>query len=398
MQVKNDIKNNNLSSRRKNIGPRIIISGGGTGGHIFPAIAIANALKKLNPAAEILFVGANGRMEMEKVPAAGYKIIGLDIQGIQRKSIWKNLLFPVKLIKSITKALKIIKEFKPNAAVGVGGYASGPLLYAASLKNVPYLIQEQNSYAGITNKRLAKKAQKIAVAFDGMERFFPADKIIKTGNPIRKDAVNITGKKSEAYDFFKLLPSKKTILVTGGSLGARTLNNSVMAGMDNIISHDVQLIWQTGKFYYKGIIDKLGENHHPNICITAFLNRMDLAYAAADLIISRAGAGTIAELCIVKKPVLLVPSPNVAEDHQTKNALALVKEKAAVFIPDKDAVEKLIEESLELLKNDKKQKELIENIGKMAMPEADELIADEVMKIAGFNTSPLEIKTKTTWS
>jgi UDP-N-acetylglucosamine--N-acetylmuramyl-(pentapeptide) pyrophosphoryl-undecaprenol N-acetylglucosamine transferase len=397
-QVKNGVEKQELSPRGAGAVPRIIISGGGTGGHIFPAIAIANALKNFNPATEILFVGATGRMEMEKVPAAGYKIIGLDIQGIQRKSIWKNVLFPVKLIKSIAKALKIIKEFKPDAAVGVGGYASGPLLYAASLKKVPYLIQEQNSYAGITNKRLAKKAQKIAVAFDGMNKFFPADKIIKTGNPIRKEAVNIAGKKSEAYDFLKLSPSKKTILVTGGSLGARTLNNSVMAGLDKIIAHDVQLIWQTGKFYYKGIIEKLGKNHHPNVCITAFLNRMDLAYAAADLIISRAGAGTIAELCIVKKPVLLVPSPNVAEDHQTKNAVALANETAAVFIPDKDAVEKLIGEALELLNNDKKQKELTENIGKMAMPNADEVIADEVMKIAGFNTSPLEIKNKTTWS
>src|ERR1700712_5781180 len=301
---------------------RIIISGGGTGGHVFPAIAIANALKKLDPATEILFVGANGRMEMEKVPAAGYKIIGLNIQGIQRKSVWKNLMFPVKLANSVRKALKIIKDFKPDAAVGVGGYASGPLLYAASMKNIPYLIQEQNSYAGITNKWLAKGAKKICVAFDGMEKFFPADKIIKTGNPIRKDAVNIAGKHMQALELFKLSAFKKTILITGGSLGARTLNNSILAGLDKLIAADVQIIWQTGKFYYKAIIEKLGEEHHPDIKIREFLTRMDLAYAAADIIISRAGAGTIAELCMVKKPVILVPSPNVAEGQQKKNQMA----------------------------------------------------------------------------
>src|SRR5476651_981453 len=234
-------------------GLRVIISGGGTGGHIFPAIAIANALKKLDSAIEILFVGATGRMEMEKVPAAGYKIIGLDIQGIQRKSVWKNLLFTIKLFNSVSKSLKIIKDFKPDAAVGVGGYASGPLLYAASLKGVPYLIQEQNSYAGITNKWLAKKAEKICVAFDDMQQFFPADKIIKTGNPIRKDSVIIAGKHMQALELFKLSTHKKTILVTGGSLGARTLNNSILAGIDKLITADVQLIWQTGKFYYKTI-------------------------------------------------------------------------------------------------------------------------------------------------
>src|ERR1700712_3348583 len=244
---------------------KIIISGGGTGGHIFPAIAIANALKKIDAATEILFVGANGRMEMEKVPAAGYKIIGLDIQGIQRKSILKNLMFPIKLAMSVRKALQIVKEFKPNAVVGVGGYASGPLLYAASMKNIPYLIQEQNSYAGITNKWLGKKAEKICVAFDGMEKFFPADKIIKTGNPIRKESVDIAGKQMQSLELYKLSAFKKTIMVTGGSLGARTLNNSVLAALDKIIAADVQLIWQTGKFYYKGIIEQLGENHHPNL-------------------------------------------------------------------------------------------------------------------------------------
>jgi UDP-N-acetylglucosamine--N-acetylmuramyl-(pentapeptide) pyrophosphoryl-undecaprenol N-acetylglucosamine transferase len=361
---------------------RVIISGGGTGGHIFPAIAIANALKALDPSTEILFVGANGRMEMEKVPAAGYKIIGLDIQGIQRKSIWKNVMFPIKLIRSVQKALRIIREFKPDVAVGVGGYASGPLLYAASVKRIPYLIQEQNSYAGITNKWLGKKAQKICVAFDGMEKFFPFDKIIKTGNPIRRDSVNIAGKQMQALELFKLSAFKKTILVTGGSLGARTLNNSIMAGLDKLIAADVQVIWQTGKVYYKGIIEKLGEDFHPNIQVKEFLNRMDLAYAAADIIISRAGAGTIAELCVIKKPVILVPSPNVAEDHQTKNALALVHEQAAVFVADRDAEANLVDKALELLGDKDLQKKLSTNISKMALPDADETIAKEVFEIS----------------
>lgn len=362
-------------------GPRIIISGGGTGGHIFPAIAIANALKTLDPATQLLFVGAKGRMEMEEVPAAGYKIIGLDIRGIQRRSIWKNVMFPVKLLLSVRESVKIIKDFKPDAAVGVGGYASGPLLYAASIKGVPYLIQEQNSYAGVTNKWLGKKAQKICVAFDGMEKFFPFSRIIKTGNPIRKDSVNIAGKHMQALELFNLSAFKKTILITGGSLGARTLNNSVLAGLDKIIAADVQIIWQTGKVYYKGIIEKLGENYHPDVRIMEFLNRMDLAYAAADIIISRAGAGTIAELCVIKKPVILVPSPNVAEDHQTKNALALVQENAAAFVADRDAEAKLIDKALELLGDKETQKKLSDNIGKMAMPDADEVIAREVMKL-----------------
>ncbi|ASU35901.1 undecaprenyldiphospho-muramoylpentapeptide beta-N-acetylglucosaminyltransferase [Mucilaginibacter xinganensis] len=362
-------------------GKKIIISGGGTGGHIFPAIAIANALKSLDPKTEILFVGASGRMEMEKVPAAGYKIIGLEIQGIQRKSILKNLMFPVKLLLSVRKSLEIIKEFKPDAVVGVGGYASGPLLYAASLKGIPYLIQEQNSYAGITNKWLGKKARKICVAFDGMEKFFPFDRIIKTGNPIRKESVNIAGKQMQALELFKLSAFKKTILITGGSLGARTLNNSIMAGLDKLIAADVQVIWQTGKFYYKGIIEKLGEDYNPNVRIMEFLNRMDLAYAAADVIISRAGAGTIAELYMVKKPVILVPSPNVAEDHQTKNALALVEAHAAFFIADRDAEVNLVDKTIALLNDKELQRKMSDNIGKMAMPNADDVIAKEVFKM-----------------
>lgn len=363
------------------VGARIIISGGGTGGHIFPAVAIANALKKINPAIEILFVGANGRMEMEKVPAAGYKIIGLDIQGIQRKAVWKNVMFPVKLITSISKAASIIKNFKPDAAVGVGGYASGPLLYAASLKGVPTLIQEQNSYAGVTNKWLSKKAKKICVAFDGMDKFFPAEKIIKTGNPVRRQSVETAGKKQEALTEFRLSAKKKTMLVTGGSLGARTLNHSLLADLDKLIAADVQLIWQTGKFYYKGIIEKLGENYHPNICITEFLNRMDLAYAAADIIISRAGAGTIAELCIVGKPVVLVPSPNVAEDHQTKNTMALVQTDAALFVADRDAETTLIPQALQLLQDNVRQQTLSANINKLALPNADEVIAQHVLSL-----------------
>jgi UDP-N-acetylglucosamine--N-acetylmuramyl-(pentapeptide) pyrophosphoryl-undecaprenol N-acetylglucosamine transferase len=362
---------------------RIIISGGGTGGHIFPAVAIANALKKLNPATEILFVGALGRMEMEKVPAAGYKIIGLDIQGIQRKSIWKNVMFPIKLLRSVRKAVKIIKDFKPDAAVGVGGYASGPLLYAASLLGIPTLIQEQNSYAGITNKWLGGKAKKICVAYDNMGQFFPADRLVKTGNPVRQQSADIAGKREQALKELNLSPAKKTILVTGGSLGARTLNSSIIAGLDKLVAADVQLVWQTGKVYYQGIIEKLGEDFHPNIRILEFVNRMDLAYAAADVIISRAGAGTIAELCIVGKPVLLVPSPNVAEDHQTKNALALLQENAAIFVADRDAEEKLVNKALELLKDKEKQKTLHTNISKLALPNADKDIAAEVIKMIG---------------
>lgn len=361
---------------------RVIISGGGTGGHIFPAVAIANALKRLDPKTEILFVGANGRMEMEKVPAAGYKIIGLDIQGIQRKEIWKNLLLPYKIIKSVVKARSIIKDFKPDVAVGVGGFASGPLLYAASQMKVPYLIQEQNSYAGITNKYLGGKAEKICVAFDKMGQFFPAEKILLTGNPIRKEAVNIENRRFEAAAKLSLDPHKKTILVTGGSLGAGTLNKSMLAGLKKLVAADVQLIWQTGKYYYKSIIEDLAGFKHENIKVMEFLYSMDLAYAASDLIISRAGAGTIAELYVIKKPVILVPSPNVAEDHQTKNAMALVQNGAAILVTDAEAESSLVDSALALLRNEKKCQDLSKNIGKMALPNADEIIAKEVFKIA----------------
>lgn len=364
-----------------NNSPKIIISGGGTGGHIFPAVAIANALKRLVPSCEILFVGANGRMEMEKVPAAGYKIVGLNISGMQRGSIMKNLALPFKMIGSVRRALEIIKDFKPDAVVGVGGYASGPLLYAASLKGIPSLIQEQNSYAGITNKWLGKKASKICVAFDDMDQFFPADKILKTGNPVRKDVVDIKGKHHAGAELLKLDPLKKTIMVTGGSLGAGTLNKAIEKHLPEILAQDIQVIWQTGKFYYKGIIERLGLEYHPNVRILEFLNKMDLAYAAADVIISRAGAGTIAELCLIKKPVILVPSPNVAEDHQTKNAMALVKNGAALLINDRSAEDTLIKTALELLNDESQRTKLSECIGKMALPAADEIIAAEVLKL-----------------
>lgn len=363
-------------------GKRIIISGGGTGGHIFPAIAIANALKKLDPSTEILFVGAEGRMEMERVPAAGYKIIGLNIRGIQRGSVLKNLMLPFKLIGSIMKSIRIIKEFKPDAVVGVGGYASGPLLYAASIKKVPYLIQEQNSYAGVTNKRLGKRARKICVAFDDMEQFFPKDRIVKTGNPVRRESVDIAGKREQALAEFKLSPSKKTILVVGGSLGARTLNDTMMNDLDRIAAADVQLIWQTGKHYYKDIKRLMGDDINPNVRMVEFFDRMDLAYAAADIIISRAGAGTIAELCIVGKPVILVPSPNVAEDHQTKNAKNLVQDNAAEYIADRKASRKLTTAALELLNDEKRRKMLSEGIKKLALPDADNVIAQQVFEIA----------------
>jgi UDP-N-acetylglucosamine--N-acetylmuramyl-(pentapeptide) pyrophosphoryl-undecaprenol N-acetylglucosamine transferase len=361
---------------------RVIISGGGTGGHIFPAIAIANALKKIDPDTEILFVGANGRMEMEKVPAAGYKIIGLDIQGFQRNSLLKNVLLPFKLLSSVLKAREIIKDFKPDVAIGVGGYASGPLLYAASQMKVPYLIQEQNSFAGITNKWLGKNASVICVAFEGMDKFFPKEKILVTGNPIRKEAVDIENKRFSAAELLSLSPHKKTILLTGGSLGSGTLNKSVLAGLDKIIAADVQLIWQTGKYYFKSVTEQLEGKEHENIKVLEFLHRMDLAYAACDLVISRAGAGTIAELCAVKKPVILVPSPNVAEDHQTKNALALVEKGAAILVGDDVAEFELLDIALLLIDNDNKCKELADNIGKMELPDADKIIAEEVLKLA----------------
>jgi len=362
---------------------KIIISGGGTGGHIFPAVAIANALKKIDENIEILFVGALGRMEMEKVPAEGYQIVGLPIQGFQRNNLSKNLFLPFKIIESVTKSLKIIKDFKPDVVVGVGGYASGPLLYAASLKGIPYIIQEQNSYAGITNKYLGKRAKKICVAFDNMSAFFPANSIIKTGNPVRKSAIAIEGKKEEAAQFFELDLNKKTVLVVGGSLGSGTLNNSMIAGLKEFEKNDIQLIWQTGKYYYKNIIESYGNQPKSNgIRVFEFLNRMDLAFAMADVIISRAGAGTIAELCLVKKPAILVPSPNVAEDHQTKNANALVNVNAAILITDEHAEAELVDQTIKLLKDKEQMEMLSTQIAKLGIANSDEQIALEVLKLA----------------
>lgn len=361
---------------------KVIISGGGTGGHIFPAVAIANALKRIAPETEILFVGAKGRMEMEKVPASGYRIVGLDIQGFQRKSILKNVMLPYKMIKSVLNARSIIKAFKPDVAIGVGGYASGPLLLAASQMNIPYLIQEQNSYAGITNKWLGKNAQRICVAFTGMEQFFPASKIMLTGNPIRKEVADIENKRFASAEMLSLSPHKHTILVTGGSLGAGTLNNSFLAGIKKIVDADVQLIWQTGKYYYQFVQEKLAGMENENIKVMEFLHKMELAYASADVIVSRAGAGTIAELCVIGKPVILVPSPNVTEDHQTQNALALVKHGAAIMIADASAETDLVDAALNLVGNPGKCRLLSDNIKKLALPDADNVIAKEVFKIA----------------
>ncbi|GHT76894.1 UDP-N-acetylglucosamine--N-acetylmuramyl-(pentapeptide) pyrophosphoryl-undecaprenol N-acetylglucosamine transferase [Bacteroidia bacterium] len=324
---------------------RIIISGGGTGGHIFPALSIANAIKKRYPDAEILFVGALGRMEMEKIPVAGYQIIGLPVAGFDRKNLLKNVIVLWKLYKSIMLARKIIRDFKPDIAIGVGGYASGPVLKAASQKSIPTLLQEQNSYAGVTNKLLAQKAAKICVAYEGMEQFFPKDRIVLTGNPVRELRITNYELRNEAYEYFGLNPNKKTILIIGGSLGARTINESVLAHLKEIENachcgldpqspeSDVQIIWQTGKYYYDEIAGQTrnDKNVHP----MAFIARMDLAYSVADLVISRAGASSIAELCLLGKATILVPSPNVAEDHQTKNAMALVKHDATIMIADK---------------------------------------------------------------
>lgn len=366
------------------MGHRVIISGGGTGGHIFPAIAIANALRRIEPDIEILFVGANGRMEMERVPEAGYEIIGLDIQGIDRSSLLKNLTLPFKMVDSLIRARKIIREFEADVAVGVGGFASGPLLMAANNMGRPTLIQEQNSYAGLTNKSLGKKAKKICVAYEGMDKFFPAEKVILTGNPIRRDSVAIEGKREFALQIFGLQPHKKTILIIGGSLGAKQMNGYVLDVVHELAEKDdVQFIWQTGKTYYEDMQEILDVSRviPANVKAVPFLERMDLAYAAADLIISRAGAGTISELCVVGKPVILVPSPNVAEDHQTKNAQALVAKNAAVMISEADARGTMMYVALELLSDEAKCASLSAEIKKMAMPDADEVIAREVLKL-----------------
>lgn len=368
-----------MSSEMKN--KRVIISGGGTGGHIFPAISIANALKNIDESIEILFVGALGRMEMEKVPAAGYKIVGLPISGFQRKLSFKNVVLLFKLFASLIKARKVINQFKPQAAVGVGGYASGPLLRIASKKGIPYLIQEQNSYPGVTNKILSAKARKICVAYDGMEKFFDSSKIIKTGNPIRQDLVNLTNKREEGLKHFELDGDKKILLIVGGSLGARTINESIFAGLDELLHHKIQVIWQTGKNYYDTAKDELMKYNSRHVRIMPFIARMDFAYAVADLVISRAGALTISELCTVKKPAVFVPSPNVSEDHQTKNALALINENAAMMITDAEAREKLIPEAMKLIDDEDRMMTYTKNIGRLAMNDSAGIIAKEVLKM-----------------
>lgn len=360
---------------------KVIISGGGTGGHIFPAIAIANALKRISNDIEILFVGAEGRIEMEKVPAAGYKIVGLPVAGFLRKISFKNLQVLVKLFRSLAKARKILEDFKPDVVVGVGGYASGPVLKQAGKIGIPTLIQEQNSYAGVTNKLLAKKASVICVAYDGMEKYFPKNKIIKTGNPVRLGFDNLDSVKSEAYKFFNLDENKPVVLVLGGSGGAGVINDYLTGNLSRISSSGYQWLWQSGKYYYEKTNSIVSASASSNIKVHNFINRMDYAYAVADIIISRAGAGTISELCIVGKPVILIPSPNVAEDHQTKNALALSRKNAAVMLPDSKVAERFLEEVEKLIKDEKLKKTLSENISGEAIMNADELIAGEILKL-----------------
>jgi UDP-N-acetylglucosamine--N-acetylmuramyl-(pentapeptide) pyrophosphoryl-undecaprenol N-acetylglucosamine transferase len=360
---------------------RVIISGGGTGGHIFPAISIANSLRKIDPEIEILFVGAEGRMEMEKIPGAGYNIVGLPVAGFDRKNPFKNLLVLIKLSRSLSMAHRIIKDYMPDVVVGVGGYASGPVLRQAGKLGIPVLIQEQNSYAGITNKLLAKKASVICVAYDGMEKYFPAEKIIKTGNPVRQNFDNLTDLRKEAISFFGLEDNTPVVLVLGGSLGAGSINKSLSENLEKVGTSGCQWIWQTGKFYYEDVNALVSVSSARNISVHSFINRMDYAFSAADIIISRSGAGTISELCLVGKPVILVPSPNVAEDHQTKNALALSERNAAILVPDNQAVKLIVAEATALIKDIERRKTLSENILKMAERDADLKIASEIMKL-----------------
>lgn len=363
---------------------RVIISGGGTGGHIFPAVSIANAIKALQPNAKILFVGALGRMEMQRVPAAGYEIKGLPIRGFFRP-LWKpaNIGVAIDYLKSKWLAKKILQEFKPDVAVGVGGYASSAALGAANSLGIPTLIQEQNSYAGLANKNLAKNAEKICVAYEGMERFFPAGKILMTGNPVRQNLLDTTISREEAVKRQGFDPAKKTILLVGGSLGARTINESVLQHLDLVTSSsDVQFIWQTGKYYSAEIAKRLEGKNIPNLKVTDFITDMGIAYKAADLVISRAGASSISEFCLIGKPVILVPSPNVAEDHQTKNALALSTKDAAIYVKDAEAPGMLLKLAIDTVKDDAKLQSLHENVLKLALPNSAEIIAKEVIKLA----------------
>ncbi|GGE16135.1 undecaprenyldiphospho-muramoylpentapeptide beta-N-acetylglucosaminyltransferase [Psychroflexus salis] len=356
---------------------KVILSGGGTGGHIFPAIAIAQEIMHRYPDSEILFVGANNRMEMQKVPQAGFKIIGLWIAGIQRKLTLSNLLFPIKLISSLLKARKIISQFKPDIAIGTGGFASGPLLKAATQKGIPSLIQEQNSYAGITNKWVAQKVNAICVAYPNMERYFPKEKIIFTGNPIRRDVLQLSGNASDAKKIFNFNSTQKVLLVIGGSLGSKRINELVSANLNFFKKNDVQVLWQTGKFYFETYQNLNSES----VCVVEFIQKMNEAYTAADFIISRAGAGSVSELCVVAKPVIFIPSPNVAEDHQTKNAHAIEEQNAAISIAEKNLEKEFQTQFLDILKNEQKQNSLANNIKKLAKPEATSAIVDEVEKI-----------------
>jgi UDP-N-acetylglucosamine--N-acetylmuramyl-(pentapeptide) pyrophosphoryl-undecaprenol N-acetylglucosamine transferase len=366
---------------RENRTYRILIGGGGTGGHVFPAIAIADALKERHPETEFLFVGALGKLEMEKVPEAGYSIEGLPIAGFQRRLTLKNLGFFYKLMVSMVRSRRIVRRFHPDAAVGVGGYASGPVLKAAARKGIPILIQEQNSYAGVTNRLLARSARTICVAYERMDRYFPADKLVITGNPVRQQLINLRGDKGQGLREFKLEEGRKVCMVVGGSLGARTLNRSFLGEMDKLDRRDLQVLWQCGRYYYDEVELKVQASGLRNIRVLPFISRMELAYQAADLIVSRAGALSIAELCLVGKPVILVPSPNVAEDHQTHNAEALVEKKAALMVSDAEAPEKLVDLMLETMANDTLRKELSTNIRQLGLPDASQRIATEVLKM-----------------
>jgi UDP-N-acetylglucosamine--N-acetylmuramyl-(pentapeptide) pyrophosphoryl-undecaprenol N-acetylglucosamine transferase len=362
---------------------KVIISGGGTGGHIFPAISIANALRKKDPDIEILFVGAEGRMEMEKVPAAGYRIVGLPVTGFNRKSLFKNFTVLIRLFRSLRKATKTVKDFRPDVVVGVGGYASGPVLRQSSRMGIPVLIQEQNSSSGVTNKLLAKKASVICVAYDNMERYFPAEKIIKTGNPVRQNFDNLETLREEAIKFFNLKTGLPVVLILGGSLGAGSINKALSDNIEIMVKSGCQWLWQTGKLYYDDIRRLVAQAFDDKISLNAFIDRMDLAYSAADVIVSRSGAGTISELCLVGKPAILVPSPNVSEDHQTRNALALAGRNAARMIADDKVQEILVSEAISLASDESAKRTLSGNISKMAERDADMRIAEEVLKLIG---------------
>jgi len=365
---------------------KIIISGGGTGGHVFPAIAIADALKKIDRGIDILFIGAKGRMEMEKVPEAGYPIAGLWISGLQRTLTLRNLLFPFKVLASLLRSNIILNNFKPHVVVGVGGYASGPALRVAAWKGIPTLIQEQNSYPGITNRLLAKKALKVCVAYDNMDIYFPADRIVITGNPVRDDMVNIRGKRDAALDYFGLKKEMKTLLVLGGSQGALSVNESLVLHLDALVAAGLQVLWQTGKMYHVRAMEVIQGRAYEQVKALAFINRMDYAYAAADMVVSRAGAIVMSELCAVKKPVIFIPLPHAAEDHQTKNARALAEKNAAVMVSDSEAAVSLGQVVTELARDEKRCAMLRENIGKMARPGAADRIAREIIGLADIKT------------